>query len=172
MSHEELSAPRFNASRRWAANWGPQRRTALRTRRLIAASRRTSSRRRQRCGRWDFRREDDPEHRRQMCHPAAPMEMKRRSILCDRVSRVPLPSGSSSHRRSLPPQLYSSTSGSVGSRHFCFGNERRWRSYRGELHRASSRTQVRHRRQRAPTRGDAPGRSAPARLFPASGAVL
>src|SRR4051794_14677180 len=37
--------------------------------------------------------------------------MKRRSMLCQSVKRVPLPRGSSSHRISLPPQLYSSTSG-------------------------------------------------------------
>src|SRR6478609_6275516 len=48
---------------------------------------------------------------KQMCHPAAPMEMKRRSMLCHSVRRVPLPRGSSSHRIWLPPQLYSSTSG-------------------------------------------------------------
>src|SRR5579875_3910433 len=44
---------------------------------------------------------------KQMCHPAAPHEMKRRSILCQSVRRVPLPNGSSSHRMSP----YSSTSG-------------------------------------------------------------
>ena len=32
--------------------------------------------------------------------------------------------------------------GSVGSRHCCFGNVRRGRSHRGELHRGSNRTQV------------------------------
>src|SRR6267142_6330389 len=48
---------------------------------------------------------------KQMCHPAAPIEMKRRSMLCQSARRVPLPSGSSSHRISLPPQLYSSTLG-------------------------------------------------------------
>ena len=32
--------------------------------------------------------------------------------------------------------------GSVGSRHRCFGNERRGRSHRGEFNRASNRTQV------------------------------
>src|SRR5258705_435273 len=32
-------------------------------------------------------------------------------MLCESVSRVPLPSGSSSHRRSPPPQLYSSSLG-------------------------------------------------------------
>src|SRR5882672_6212013 len=46
-----------------------------------------------------------------MCHPAAPIEMKRRSILCHSVSRVPPPKASSSHRISLPPQSYSSTLG-------------------------------------------------------------
>src|ERR1019366_4710107 len=47
-----------------------------------------------------------------MCHPAAPIEMKRRSMLCHSVRRVPLPKASSSHRISLPaPQLYSSTLG-------------------------------------------------------------
>src|SRR3989454_4138490 len=43
-----------------------------------------------------------------MCHPAAPIEMKRRSMLVHSVSRVPPPKASSSHRIS-PPQLYSST---------------------------------------------------------------
>src|SRR5713101_8071531 len=42
-----------------------------------------------------------------MCHPAAPIEMKRRSMLCHSVRRVPPPKASSSHRISLPPQLYS-----------------------------------------------------------------
>src|SRR5947208_3482880 len=46
-----------------------------------------------------------------MCHPAAPIEMKRRSMSCHRVRRVPPPKASSSHRISLPPQLYSSTLG-------------------------------------------------------------
>src|SRR5690242_18485549 len=48
-----------------------------------------------------------------MCQPAAPIEMKRRSMLCQSVSRVPPPpSGSSSQRMSCPPQLNSSTLGS------------------------------------------------------------
>src|SRR5437764_717155 len=42
-----------------------------------------------------------------MCHPAAPHEMKRRSMLCHSVRRVPPPKASSSHRVSL----YSSTLG-------------------------------------------------------------
>src|SRR3954471_7341183 len=42
-----------------------QRRTALRTRRSIAASRETSPPRHQRYGRWEFRRENDPEHPKQ-----------------------------------------------------------------------------------------------------------
>src|SRR5215217_4526991 len=46
-----------------------------------------------------------------MCHPAAPIEMKRRSMLVHSVRRVPPPKASSSHRTSLPPQLYSSTLG-------------------------------------------------------------
>src|SRR5881398_1546875 len=46
-----------------------------------------------------------------MCHPAAPIEMNRRSMLCHSVRRVPPPKASSSHRISLPPQLYSSTLG-------------------------------------------------------------
>src|SRR5438445_175574 len=46
-----------------------------------------------------------------MCHPAAPIEMKRRSMSCHSVRRVPPPKASSSHRISLPPQLYSSTLG-------------------------------------------------------------
>src|SRR5256714_837104 len=46
-----------------------------------------------------------------MCHPAAPIEMKRRSMLCHSVRRVPPPKASSSHRISLPPQLYSSALG-------------------------------------------------------------
>src|SRR6267154_985539 len=48
---------------------------------------------------------------KQMCHPAAPMEMKPRSMLCHSVRRVPRPKASSSHRISLSPQLYSSTLG-------------------------------------------------------------
>src|SRR6187551_701149 len=46
-----------------------------------------------------------------MCHPAAPIEMYRRSILVHSVSRVPSPEASSFHRISKPPQLYSSSSG-------------------------------------------------------------
>src|SRR6266571_645819 len=46
-----------------------------------------------------------------MCHPAAPIEMKRRSMLVHSVRRVPPPKASSSHRISLPPQSYSSTLG-------------------------------------------------------------
>src|SRR5437868_6420085 len=46
-----------------------------------------------------------------MCHPAAPIEMKRRSMSCHSVRRVPPPKASSSHRILLPPQLYSSTLG-------------------------------------------------------------
>src|SRR5205814_6565543 len=46
-----------------------------------------------------------------MCHPAAPIEMKRRSMLVHSVRRVPPPEGSSSHRISKPPQLYSSRLG-------------------------------------------------------------
>jgi len=49
---------------------------------------------------------------KQMCHPAAPIEMKRRSMLCQSVSRVPPPpSDSSSQRKSFLPQLYSSALG-------------------------------------------------------------
>src|SRR5947199_93286 len=46
-----------------------------------------------------------------MCHPAAPIAMKRRSILVHSVRRVLPPTASSCHRISKPPQLYSSTLG-------------------------------------------------------------
>src|SRR3989442_1957751 len=46
-----------------------------------------------------------------MCHPAAPIEMKRRPMLVHSVRRVPPPKASSSHRISKPPQLYSSALG-------------------------------------------------------------
>src|SRR5438046_7323425 len=46
-----------------------------------------------------------------MCHPAALIEMKRRSMLVHSVMRVPPPKASSSQRISKPPQLYSSTLG-------------------------------------------------------------
>src|SRR5882757_857884 len=46
-----------------------------------------------------------------MCHPAAPIEMKRRSMLVHSVRRVPPAEASSSHRMSKPPQLYSSALG-------------------------------------------------------------
>src|SRR2546428_5855000 len=46
-----------------------------------------------------------------MCHPAAPIEMKRRSMLVHSVRRVPPPKASSSHRISPSPQLYSSNFG-------------------------------------------------------------
>src|SRR5207249_2952062 len=49
---------------------------------------------------------------KQMCQPAAPIDMNPRSMLCQSVSRVPPPpSGSSSQRMSCPPQLNSSTLG-------------------------------------------------------------
>src|SRR2546422_4608395 len=48
---------------------------------------------------------------KQMCHPAAPIEMKRRSMLVHSVRRVPPPKASSFHRISPSPQLYSSTFG-------------------------------------------------------------
>src|ERR1700674_2312430 len=44
---------------------------------------------------------------KQTCHPAAPIEMKRRSMLVHSVRRVPPPRASRSHRISKPPQLYS-----------------------------------------------------------------
>src|SRR6184192_228831 len=46
-----------------------------------------------------------------MCHPAAPIAMKRRSMLVHSVRRVLPPTASSCHRISKPPQLYSSTLG-------------------------------------------------------------
>src|SRR5690242_2040742 len=46
-----------------------------------------------------------------MCQPAAPIEMKRRSMLVHSVNRVPAPSGSSCHRMLKSPQLYSSSLG-------------------------------------------------------------
>src|SRR5438876_10783510 len=46
-----------------------------------------------------------------MCHPAAPIEIQRRSMLVHSVSRVPPPKASSSHRISKSPQLYSSLFG-------------------------------------------------------------
>src|SRR5262249_51471766 len=48
---------------------------------------------------------------KQICQPAAPAEIHARLMLCHSVRRVPPPSGSSSHRRSWPPQLYSSSFG-------------------------------------------------------------
>ncbi len=62
--------------------------------------------------------------------------------------------------------------GSVGSRHFCFGNVRCGRSHRGELRRGSDRTQVPIGVEGRPLAQSASGRLAPARLFRASGAVL
>src|SRR5262245_47167165 len=46
-----------------------------------------------------------------MCHPAAPIEMKPRSMFVHSVRRVPPPKASSFHRISKPPQLYSSILG-------------------------------------------------------------
>src|SRR5437870_9757691 len=46
-----------------------------------------------------------------MCHPAAPIEMKRRSMFVHSVRRVWPLKASSSHRISKPPQLYSSAFG-------------------------------------------------------------
>src|SRR5579864_6558697 len=50
---------------------------------------------------------------KQMCHPAAPIAMKRCPMLVQSVRRVPRPEASSSHRMSKPPHLYSSTSGAM-----------------------------------------------------------
>src|SRR5437763_23901 len=46
-----------------------------------------------------------------MCHPAAPIEMKRGPMLVHSVRHVPRAVASSSHRISKPPQVYSSTDG-------------------------------------------------------------
>src|SRR5437867_8893033 len=46
-----------------------------------------------------------------MCHPAAPIAMKRRSMLVHSVRRVPPPTASSPPRISKPPHLYSSALG-------------------------------------------------------------
>ena len=46
-----------------------------------------------------------------MCQPAAPIDTNLRPMLCQSVRRVPLASGSSSHRMSFPPQRYSSSLG-------------------------------------------------------------
>src|SRR4029077_1268378 len=48
---------------------------------------------------------------KQMCHPAAPIEIKRWPMLVHSVRRVPPPKASSFHRISKPPQLYSSSLG-------------------------------------------------------------
>src|SRR6266851_2114663 len=48
---------------------------------------------------------------KQMCQPAAPIAMNRRSMFAQSVSRVPPPRGSSSQRMSRPPQSYSSAFG-------------------------------------------------------------
>src|SRR5258708_8239971 len=48
---------------------------------------------------------------KQMCHPAAPIAMKRGAMLVHSVKRVPPTMGSSFHCISKPPQLYSSTLG-------------------------------------------------------------
>ncbi len=79
---------------------------------------------------------------KQMCQPAAPHAMKRRSMLCHSVRRVPPPKGSSSHRFSLPPQPYSSTFGSSASVTVVSDTCGSGRSHRGELHRSPSPTQV------------------------------
>src|SRR6266540_2328284 len=46
-----------------------------------------------------------------MCQPAAPIDMNPRSMLCQRVSRVPPPPSGSSCQRMSPPQVYSSAIG-------------------------------------------------------------
>ena len=79
---------------------------------------------------------------KQMCHPAAPMEMKRRPMLVQSVRRVPPPKASSSHRVSKLAPLVLKHLGSVGSRHRCFGNVRRGCAHRGELHRDSGSIQA------------------------------
>ena len=71
------SIPWLLRSGRRAANRGSQRRTALRTRRSIAASRRTSWPRGRRCVQWAHRREADPARRSRCASPRRPIEMKR-----------------------------------------------------------------------------------------------
>ena len=99
-----------------AASWALQYRTAWRTPRSAAASRRTSSHRQP-----TMRPMGVPLRRRsrtskQMCHPAAPIEMKRRSMLCHSVRRVPPAEGFE-----FPPDIaVLKHLGSVGSRHCCF----------------------------------------------------
>ena len=95
-----------------------------------------------RCGRCGVPLRRRSRTSKQMCHPAAPIEMKRRSMLCHSVRRVPPPNGFE-----FPPDIVATPvvlehPGSVGSRHRGFGNLRRGRSHRGELHRGSSRTQA------------------------------
>ena len=104
---------------------------------------------------------------KEMCQPAAPHEMKRRSMLCHSVSRVPLPTPSSSHRisrhaRQLP--------GASARRHRRLKRLRR--SHPGEIHAGSSRTHAPIDVERRPLAQLRQGRSAPARLFRASGAGL
>src|ERR1039457_6988378 len=118
-----------------------------------------------------------------MCHPAAPIEMKRRSMLCHSVRRVPPPKASSSHRISWSPQLYSSALGASArvtlASETCGAGAPTVVSL-GTPKPTSKRKDSpwfqpypgSHRLQREPTRADAPGRLAPARLFPAGGAVL
>jgi hypothetical protein len=71
---------------------------------------------------------------KQMCQPATPHEMNRRSMFCHSVRRLPPPRASSSHRISL----YSGTLG-ARSPHSCF---LRRGSHPGELHPGSNRTQA------------------------------
>src|SRR5436309_15016156 len=65
---------------------------------------------------------------KQMCQPAAPIDMNPRSMLCESVSRVPPPSGgSSSPRMSCPPPAEFEHLGRVGPLHLGLGYMRRRR---------------------------------------------
>ncbi len=77
-----------------------------------------------------------------MCHPAAPMAMKRRPMLVHSVRRVPPPRGFKFPAHLVVTPVVLKRLWCVGSPHFCFGNVRRGRCNRGELHRGSNRSQA------------------------------
>jgi hypothetical protein len=134
-------------SRLEAASWAFQYRTAWRTRRSIAASRQSSWCRRRRSVQSAHPRGAAQGRRSKCTIPAAPHEMKRRSMLCHSVRRAPPPRKASSfHRISLAPQLYSSSLGAsarVTAARVTVVSEPAARAlHRGELHSGSDRTQA------------------------------
>ena len=117
-----------------ATNQGFQRRTALHIRRPVAASPRTSWRRRQRCVQSGYPRAADPERRSRCASPRRPTDEAAIDVVPQRQARA-APQGFE-----FPPDIvYSSTLGASARVTLVSCG---WRSHPGELHRGSNRAQA------------------------------